>query len=438
MKRRSLPFSARVLVSGAFAVLLATAAVPAQAAPEPAPGPSQDQPQPVMPGAQVPPQVTRVLFAQPQTLEEVGTKLAGQQVLRLQYAGDVGGIDQPGPGVPAQQAVDEMRESVQQRYGGEPLIYEVITAGPPAPEMPQRLGQALGELRAFASDSSEIDKVPAGTQQRAAEVTRARSAKLAQGGFDAAKPPPPPANAGPASRTPEAAQPPPTDNPWAPVQGTMAAYANSNENPQGWPNKFRHTLRWDSRQDLNAFGQDFGYEHELTLTNDDISDWPTPPGRPVCNPFDSIYSDFWAAWDSGFKWNAVEAGWTFPAESAPYWDWDDTTDSCQNLNFSIGVGYPTQLEPDHTYSYWIAAKNGEQSSSPYEMGAQKISNDCNNVGMDPGSSCMGLNFTRPGSGTEPLVGASRDWTVPGCAVWAREQDPVRYNNGEAFCPNNQS
>jgi hypothetical protein len=193
----------------------------------------------------------------------------------------VGGIDQPGPGVPAQQAVDEMRASVQQRYGGEPLIYEVITAGTPAPEMPQRLGDALGELRAFASDSPEIDKVPAGTQQHAAEATRTRSAQLAQGGFAAAQPPPPPAEAGPAPRAPQAAQPPPTDNPWAPVQGTMAAYANPNENPQDWPNKFRHTLRWDSRQDLNAFGQDFGYEHELTLTNDDISDWPTPPGRPV-------------------------------------------------------------------------------------------------------------------------------------------------------------
>lgn len=79
MKRRSFSFPARVLASGAFAMLLATAAVPAQAVPEPAPGSSKDQPQPVMPGAQVPPQVTRVLFAQPQTLEEVGTKLAGQQ-----------------------------------------------------------------------------------------------------------------------------------------------------------------------------------------------------------------------------------------------------------------------------------------------------------------------------------------------------------------------
>lgn len=434
MKRRSFP--ARVFVSGAFAMLLATAAVPAHATSEPAPAPPRDKPQPVMPGAQVPSQVTRVLFAQPQTLDEVGTKFAGQEILRLQYAGDVGGIDQPGLGVSAQQAVDEMRQSVQQRYGGEPLIYEVIIAGAPAPELPQRLGDALGELRAFDSNSPDIDKVSAGTKQRAADASQARRAELAQSGFDAATPPP--ANTGPAPGTPETAPPPPTDNPWAPVKGTTAAYANPNEDPQEWPNKFRHTLRWDSRQDLNAFGRDFGYEHELTLTNEDISDWPEPPGRPVCNPFDSIYSDFWSSWDPGFKWNAVEAGWTFPAESAPYWDWDDVTDSCQNLNFSLGVGYPTQLEPDHTYSYWIAAKDGEQSSSPYSLGAQKISNDCNDGGSDPGSWCMGLNFDRPGSDTEILVNGNRDWTVPGCAAWAREQDPVRYNNGEAFCPSNQS
>ena len=37
----------------------------------------------------------------------------------------------------------------------------------------------------------------------------------------------------------------------------MAGYAKPNENPQDWPNKFRHTLRWASQPDLNAFGQDF-------------------------------------------------------------------------------------------------------------------------------------------------------------------------------------
>ena len=70
----------------------------------------------------------------------------------------------------------------------------------------------------------------------------------------------------------------------------MAGYAKPNETPQDWPNKFRHILRKDSQPGLNAFGQDFDYEHELT--NDDISDWPTVPNGFVCNPFDSVCSDF--------------------------------------------------------------------------------------------------------------------------------------------------
>ena len=58
------------------------------------------------------------------------------------------------------------------------------------------------------------------------------------------------------------------------------------------------------------------------------------------------------------------------------------------------------------------------------------------MGMDPGSSCMGLMFDRPGADTESLVGGHRDWTVPGCANWQHEVDPVRLSNGINDCPSN--
>ncbi len=123
-------------------------------------------------------------------------------------------------------------------------------------------------------------------------------------------------------------------------------------------------------------------------------------------------------------------GSNVPGEAAPYFDWDDTTDSCQKLDFSIGIGYPKRLQPQLGYSVWINAQRGEQSSSPYDLSAQKLSNDCNDLLMDPGSSCMGLNFNRVGSGSEILVNKARGWTVSGCANWNPNSDPVRLGNGE--------
>jgi hypothetical protein len=49
--------------------------------------------------------------------------------------------------------------------------------------------------------------------------------------------------------------------------------------------------------------------------------------------------------------DAVKYGWTFPSDSAAYWDWDDTTDSCQKLDFSVGVAYPKKLSAGVTYYF---------------------------------------------------------------------------------------
>ncbi|MFI7019181.1 hypothetical protein [Streptomyces sp. NPDC050164] len=54
-------------------------------------------------------------------------------------------------------------------------------------------------------------------------------------------------------------------------------------------------------------------------------------------------------------------------------------------------------------------RQGTKSPSQYDLGTHKLSNGRNDMGMDPGSSYMGLNYDRPGTGTgtEPLVGNSR-------------------------------
>ncbi|MGL5857076.1 MAG: hypothetical protein ACRC35_01470 [Angustibacter sp.] len=68
-----------------------------------------------------------------------------------------------------------------------------------------------------------------------------------------------------------------------------------------------------------------------------------------------------------------------------------------------------------------------------------VSNDCNNVGADPNTNCMGLKTDRdPPSGVEGsqlLFNRDREWTVPAC-FWNADglQEPIRYANGTSGCP----
>ncbi|MFI5689774.1 hypothetical protein [Streptomyces sp. NPDC051636] len=101
-----------------------------------------------------------------------------------------------------------------------------------------------------------------------------------------------------------------------------------------------------------------------------------------------------------------------------------------------GVGYPKKLTAGVTYNFWVHAENGAKSASPYGLAGQKLSNDCNDAGMDPGSSCMGLNYTRAGSATELMVNSRPGWTVPSCAEWVRGGSPTASSNGTGTCPAN--
>jgi hypothetical protein len=378
---------------------------------------------PVMPRATVSDHVTRVIFEQPRTLDELADELAGTEVLQLRYTGDVTGASQPGPGVPAAAAIAELRADTVREYQAPPLVFMVIVDG----TWPASTVRSKAEVRVFDSAAPDVDRLPTGLMAEAARATRARQAAL---GLPAPNPhlvPVPRAGAG---------EPRVKEHAWSPLQGQMQSWDTELPPESDYPRKFRHNLTWWSQEDLDAFGDDFGYEHNMSLFNEaDISDWT----RPYCHPFDwnEPYENFWAAWDVwAFKWNAVKWGGNVPGEAVPYWDWDDTTDSCQKLDFTIGIGYPRNLAPQVGYSVWIHAMRGDQSSSPYALGAQKLSDDCDNLGMDPGSSCMGLNANRPGSGTEILVNKSRGWTVSGCANWNPNIEPQRLANGEAGCPPN--
>lgn len=296
----------------------------------------------------------------------------------------------------------------------------------------------------FNSNDPAIDQMPAGSTNSAAQATRQRQAVLGQRPrYLSASPASPPGDSGrlPAATPGEPANPVQQGHLWMPLRGAMQAFNNPGVNA-AYTRRFQHTLSWRSQSDLDAFGKDagkqigdYGYEHNLSLYY--RSELLSNSTRPACS--DSAYTYFWAKWDTAVsRWNAVKYGWNFPAESAPYWDWDDDLDSCQKLDFSVGVGYPTLLKPGISYSYWIAALPGT-SSSVYELAGQKLSNDCNNIGMEPGSSCMGLADRREFTGTEYVVRERQAWRVPSCVDWVRfaaDSDQKAKENGTAGCPLN--
>lgn len=425
MKFRSLALGAAAATGCLSLTLLLPATATAQAADEPS------QTSVTVAAPQVQPKVTRLVFAVPQTLDELKVSLAGLNPLLLRYTGDIGGGDQPGPGVPADQAIESMRKSVMEQFGVEPLVFLVVVDGEVPATQLKALDPVLAEAKVFDSDASTVDRLSAGTLEKAAEATRARETLLGRRvAMEAAVEESQKETSAPDQD--QATAPANIGMAWAPVSVKMQAYNNPYEAPTDKPRHFRHYLRWYSSSDLAAFGDDFGYEHNLSLYNYDLVDIAP---RPYCA--DSAYTQFWAGWSTGFKWNAVKYGWTFPSSSVPYWDWDDTTDSCQKLDFSVGVGYPKKLSAGVTYYFWIAADKGAKSSSVYGLNGQKLSNDCNNMGMDPGSSCMGLNFHRPGSDTELMVNESRNWRVPSCADWVRGSSPTYKSNGTYDCPANR-
>lgn len=88
-----------------------------------------------------------------------------------------------------------------------------------------------------------------------------------------------------------------------------------------------------------------------------------------------------------------------------YYDWVDTSDPCSRQSFTIGIGNPHGMATVQSGLAWgvnatIWTARGTEPSSPMGGTYQAVSNDCNDLGIDADSSCMGLNTWRtfPASG----------------------------------------
>lgn len=140
MKLRSLTMWAAAMAGCLTLTLMPAAMASARTTDEPSPTSV------TVTAPQVQPKVTRLLFAVPQTLDELKVSLAGLQPLLLRYTGEIGGGDQPGPGVPADQ----------------------LTA----------LAPVLAEAKTSDSGSVSVDRLPLSTLEQAADAARAREALL--------------------------------------------------------------------------------------------------------------------------------------------------------------------------------------------------------------------------------------------------------------------
>lgn len=191
---------------------------------------------------------------------------------------------------------------------------------------------------------------------------------------------------------------------------------------------------------------DWGIEIDIVQRNATVTPIPGAiyPSRPNCNPATSFRNQFWAARSASNS--APFTGWTVeyialgqsvtPASIGAYADGDDLFDECGNQSMSIGIGHPNNISGAGGGFYDIATSIytplGTQTISPVSGSIQAVSNDCNNIGSSPASSCMGLNYQRdlPGQDESQIIlNLSRGWVLPKCWSVNYPEAPFSFSCG---------
>jgi hypothetical protein len=188
---------------------------------------------------------------------------------------------------------------------------------------------------------------------------------------------------------------------WAPLYGSLLTIDIGGDLPR----EFQQSLLWEDQASIDAFDAD-AYEHDLKLYN------KGNPGflmHPACFGWQD---NFWAQRE-GILWST-----TLPAETSPYFDDLDQSDSCETQDFTVGMLYPQFLEPQVLYSITIEAKAGEEDHSSYGLNAQKLSIICDSP------ACVNLPspLGHPGEG-QVLIGETVG-NAPECRDWHKGDSSV--------------
>lgn len=188
---------------------------------------------------------------------------------------------------------------------------------------------------------------------------------------------------------------------WAPRFGSLIG---SHSSGAELPRVFEHSLTWTAQSQIDAFDEPNVYEHDTKLINRGNINFPGNFGG--C-PFYQR-NNFWADRDGGgYEWST-----TMPDAARPYAD-TGLDDECEVADFTIGVFYPVRLQPK-TYSIFVFAKAGDEDSSPVNLVAERLEEDC--VFMRT-KYCVQLDPTRPRDTVALILGEKRGRELPGCINW---------------------
>lgn len=163
---------------------------------------------------------------------------------------------------------------------------------------------------------------------------------------------------------------------------------------------------------------DWGFEFGVTLTN-----------SAMCSPATS-YQGWWLGS------NYAEWSTNVPSSAGPYFEGNRLFDDCANMSHQVGIRDPQLLIQGYQYSFTVSApRNTAQLSTRFIAYYQAVHDDCT-VGLSL-TDCMGLNtaiaWPYATIQSAPVVNASRNFTVPGCARMYRGWTaPVRWNNGASY------
>lgn len=143
-----------------------------------------------------------------------------------------------------------------------------------------------------------------------------------------------------------------------------------------------------------------------------------PGPRPGCvDP--RADSAFWAKRvddDDPISWTIIIPG-NSAGDFKPYWDWENATDSCKEMELAIGIGRPHTFQASGVFRIFteVTTPRGANSISEAASDIQSPGNDCP-IGVDPASWCMGLDTSR-GQGAVTLLRPNTGKPFPGSWHW---------------------
>ena len=163
---------------------------------------------------------------------------------------------------------------------------------------------------------------------------------------------------------------------------------------------------------------DFGLEIGDKQVNKNL----LPGSRPDTCVDPSFNTGYWAkrAAFNGFTSWTIMIPSNNPNTYRSYPDTENTFDSCNEMELAVGIGYPNRLTSYGTefrIFTEVRSPRGNDAGTDVNSTLQSPSNDCNNIGREPNTTCMGLNVTR-GYGATRLLREGTNKPFPGSWHWA--------------------